>query len=213
MARSGYQTKLGLSVNNMEPFNAFQCVLHLPSVMKYVNGSAVLQSRKVDHTIWADTIGNSLNIICFSPSNSAYQGNSGDILELTFLVTGQGGSYTIPIDGGILADSAGTNIISASYNGSLQIAAPKLQLSSQQLNFGSVSSVSNASQSLSIQNIGSDTLVIASMTVAGDGFTMNQSLPLVLALNQSRSVQVVLFLSPRRNTYGKHNHQEQRCDK
>ena len=191
-ARSGYQTNLGLSVNNMEPFNALQCVLHLPSVMKYVNGSAVLLSRKVDHSLSADTIGNSLNIVCFSPSNSAFQGNSGDILELTFLVTGQGGSYTIPIDGGILADSAGTNIISASYNGSLQIAAPKLQLSSQQLNFGSVSSVSNASQSLSIQNIGSDTLVIASMTVAGDGFTMNQSLPLVLALNQSRSVQVVL---------------------
>jgi len=191
VARSGYQTKLRLSVNNMESFNALQCVLHLPSVMKYVQGSAVLLSRKVDHTISADTIGNSLNIICFSSSNSAFQGNTSDVLELTFLITGQDGTYTVPINGGILADSAGTNIISASYNGSLEIAAPKLQLSTQLLNFGSISSVSQSSQSFSIQNIGSDTLTITSMTVVGNGFLMNQSLPLVLAPTRSCSVQVI----------------------
>jgi hypothetical protein len=128
--------------------------------------------------------------VCFSPSNSAFQGNSGDVVELTFLITGQGGAYTIPIDGGILADSTGTNIMSASYNGSLQIAAPKLQLSKQLLNFGSISSVSQGSQSFSIQNIGSDTLTITSMAAVGDGFTINQTLPLILAPGQSHSVQV-----------------------
>jgi hypothetical protein len=191
MARSGYQTKLRLSVNNMEPFNAFQCALHLPSVMKYVEGSAVLQSRKVDHAISADTIGNSLNIISYSPSNSAYQGNNGDVLELTFLITGQGGTYTIPINGGILTDSTGTNIISASYNGSLQIAAPKLQLSTQLLSFGSVSSVCSDSQSFSIRNTGTDTLILSSMAETGVGFSVNETLPLILSPNQSDTIQVV----------------------
>jgi len=200
IARSGYQTKLRLSVNNMESFNALQCVLHLPSVMKYVGGSAVLLSRKVDQTISADTVGSALNIVCFSLSNSAFQGNNGDILELTFLIIGQGGTYPIPIDGGILADSTGANVISASYTGSLQIASPKLQLSPQQLNFGSVSSIGQGTQSFSIQNTGSDTLVLTSMTVVGDGFTMNQSLPLVLAPNQSSSVQV-MFSSPKEGSH------------
>ncbi len=199
-ARSGYQTKLRLSVNNMEPFTAFQCVLHLPSVMKYVVGSAVLLTRKVDHQVSADTIGNSLKLVCFSPSNSTFQGNGGDVVELTFLITGQGGSYMLPVDSGILADSTGMNIMSASYNGSLQIAAPKLQLTSQLLNFGSLSSVSQSSQLFSIQNIGSDTLNITSMAVVGDGFTFDQSLPLVLAVNQSRSVHV-LFSSAKEGTH------------
>ena len=55
-ARSGHQAALRLSVNNMEQFSAFQCEILLPSVMKYVYGSAVLVGRSVDHSISADTI-------------------------------------------------------------------------------------------------------------------------------------------------------------
>jgi len=199
-ARSGYQMKLRLSVNNMEPFVGLQCVLHLPPVMKYLDGSAVVLSRKIDHTMSVDTTGNSLSIVCYSPSNSTFQGNSGDVVELTFLITGQGGTYTALIDAGILADSTATNIMSASYDGSLQVAAPKLQLSSELLDFGSISSVSQGSQAFSIQNIGSDTLNITSMAVVGDGYTINQSLPLVLAPGQNRSAQVV-FSSAREGTH------------
>jgi len=195
LGRSGFQTSLRLRVKNMEPFTALQCRLRLPPVMKYVGGSAVLLSRKLDHTVSADTSGNALTIVCFSSTNSSFQGNDGDVAELSFSVSGQGGSYAIPVEVGVIGDSTGANIISASYNGSLEIAAPKLQLSSQSLDLGTVSSVGQVSQALLMQNTGSDTLNIASTSIVGKGFSVNALQPLILAPGGSSSVLVTFHSS------------------
>ena len=114
-ARSGHRTPLRLSVNNMEQFSAFQCEIPLPTAMKYVYGSAVLVGRSVDHSISVDTIsGNILQVVCFSPTNTPFQGSNGDIAELELEVDGQGGTYALPITQAIISDITGKNILSAS---------------------------------------------------------------------------------------------------
>jgi hypothetical protein len=189
--RSGYETSLRVRINNMEPFVAFEFNLLLPSVMKYVKGSAQLTSRKTDHLVFADTLpGNILQVVAFSPSNSSFIGNDGDIVELKFYIQGNGGVYYIPINNPIISDSTGTNIISASYPGTLEIAAPKIQLSQSIIDFDSVSIKDTVKKSLQVTNIGSDTLKIYSITIDNQSFSLETTTPISLAPNQNQNIYI-----------------------
>ncbi|MGA7160759.1 MAG: T9SS type A sorting domain-containing protein, partial [Bacteroidota bacterium] len=178
-ARSGHQAWLTLSVNNMEQFSALQCEIHLPSTMKYVYGSAAFVGRNVDHSISVDTIsGNILEVVCFSPTNAPFQGSSGDIATMEFEVDGQGGTYALPVSQAIIADSTGKNILSASYEGQLRIAAPQIQLTTSTLSLGSVSIFDTARAALQIGNVGDDTLKVSTATLPDPSYAIETALPL-----------------------------------
>jgi hypothetical protein len=185
-ARSGYTVQLRIRINNMEPFVAFEVTLALPSVMKFVPGSQQLTTRKVDHIISTDTIaGNKLRVIAFSPTNSIFSDSDGDIAELTFEVEGTGGFYSIPVSGVLIGDSAGINTVSASYGGTLEIAAPRIQLESNTINFGNVSIFDTALATVQISNIGSDTLKINYITGGDSTFYVETSYPFSLFPSES----------------------------
>jgi hypothetical protein len=187
--RSGYETTLRVRINNMEPFVAFEFTLALPPVMKFVPGSQQLTTRKADHIISADTIaGNKLRVIAFSPTNSIFSDNDGDIAELTFEVDGTGGFYSIPVSGVLIGDSAGINTVSAYYGGTLEIAAPRIQLESNTINFGNVSIFDTALATVQISNIGSDTLKINSFTGGDSTFWIETIIP--FSLSPSASTQL-----------------------
>jgi hypothetical protein len=188
-ARSGYTVQLRISINNMEPFVAFEFTLALPSVMKFIPGSHLLTTRKADHIISADTLaGNKLRVIAFSPTNSIFSDSDGDIAELTFQVDGAGGFYSIPINSALIGDSAGINTVSASYGGTLEIASPRIQLESNTINFGNVSIFDTALATVQISNTGSDTLKINSITGGDSTFWIETMNP--FSLSPSASTQL-----------------------
>ncbi len=191
LARSGYTIQFRIRINNMEPFVAFEFTLTLPSVMKFVSGSQQLTTRKVDHIISTDTIaGNKLRVIVFSPTNSIFSGSDGDIAELTFEVEGTGGFYSIPVSSALIGDSAGINTVSASYGGTLEIAAPRIQLESNTINFGNVSIFDTALTTVQISNTGSDTLRINSITGGDSTFYVETSFPFSLSPSASTQLHI-----------------------
>ncbi len=190
LARSGYAANLKMLVNNMEPFTALQCRLLLPSVLKFVNGSSKLLSRGVDQTIAADTTGSILNVLCFSPSNTAFRGTEGEVCEMTFQVSGQGGTYPIVLESSTLADSAGTNIASASYSGSLEISSPLLSLNQSSVHVGRVSIKDTARFQITISNSGTDTLVVTSLSSNNAAYQCDFGVPAFILPTQSLPVNV-----------------------
>lgn len=194
-ARSGYTTTVSVSINNMEPFVGFQFETPLPSVARYVGASVALTSRTVDHVVVADTTGNVLRIIAYSPTNKPFSGSEGDIVRFTLLIRGDGGNYQLPITSGIISDSSATDIISASYPGNLHIVSPFLQFNQSTIDFGRVSARDTATAQLLIANQGSDTLVISSFQINNPKFMHNLGLPLTLLPAQSRSL-TLSFHSP-----------------
>jgi hypothetical protein len=192
IGRSGQQGELDVSVNNMEPFTAFQFTLALPSVMKYVFGSAVLL-RNTNHVINIDTIsGNRLRVISYSPDNNNFTGNNDDILRLGFSLLGQAGSYTIPVSDAVISDMSNTNIISASYPGSLQIASPFLSLSSSQINFGTVPIPDTGHVNITLYNYGTDTLRINSINSNNPSFFITETFPIIILQGSQRIITVKL---------------------
>ena len=195
--RSGYQANLLLSINNMEPFSAFECIVNLPSSMKLSFGSAKL-FRQSDHLISVDTIGpTKLKVVAFSPANKNFSGNSGNVAELDFNLIGTGGSYPVTVSGAIIADSNGSNIISASYDGNLQIASPLVQVNTAQLNFGPVSIADTGRMNFSISNYGNDTLKISSLTFDSNVFYNATNFPIFVLPNNSITFPVFFHSNTR----------------
>jgi hypothetical protein len=196
--RSGFSAELKINISNMETFSAFEFDLNLPNAMQYVPGSANLTLRKSDHIIFASSAGSKLHVVAYSPTNSCFLGASGDVATFSFQLSGAGGFYLIGISNAVIGDSAGNNIISASYSGTLEIAAPHIQLSSSYLDFGEVSILDTAWRTLSVSNNGSDTLNVNLISINHQSFTNSTPTPMVILPGASSN----LYLSFHNATKG-----------
>jgi len=193
-ALSGQTKTLDFTINNMEPFTAFQFDIPLPTTMQYVAGSAALL-RKTDHVVSCNLLtGNILRVVAFSASNTAFTGTSGKVLSLDFKIAGQSGWYPINVNNGIISDAAGLNAMSASYNGQLQVSAPQIS-TAQSLAFGDVSILGSKSLNLKVYNYGGDVLNIDQLIFSDPSFSSTQTLPLSIAIGQNKDIPVVFSKS------------------
>lgn len=193
-ALSGETKTLDFTINNMEPFTAYQFDIPLPTTMQYVAGSAILL-RKQDHQVSCSMINNNtLRVVAFSASNKSFIGTDGKVLSLDFKIVGQAGWYSINMSNGIISDVTGLNAISASYNGSLQVAAAQIS-ASRQIDFGEVSTLSSKTQSLRVSNNGGDALRINQLVFSDPSFTTSQSLPLVVPVGNYADIPVTFSKS------------------
>lgn len=187
--RSGYEMTIPVSINNMEPFNAFQIKIKLPAVAKFIKGSEVLFSaRKDDHVIIADTSRDILTLVAYSPANKPFLLNDGVVLNFKLLVEGQGGRYSLSQSEPVISDSDGKNSLSASYDGWLDIASPVLAVNSNEINFGDVSTLESAIKELILFNNGNDDLIINQISIGDNAFTHNKPLPFTILPGENKAI-------------------------
>lgn len=178
LGRSGYEVEVPVTVNNMEEFSAVQFRISLPSTASYIGGSAILSDpRRADHIISADTSGNILTIIAYSPSNASFSGNDGNVMNFTLFLEGQGGSYALPVTEPIISSAAAGNIISASYDGVVTIAAPSISVNPGSIDFGNVSILESPTLELTVYNYGSDLLEVTGMSCEDAAFDILTEVP------------------------------------
>lgn len=84
-----------LTMNNMDDITGFQFEFDLPDALKYVDGSFMLSNRKTNHTVLATLNDRCLRAICYSPSNSAFTGNDGEIASFKVKLDGR---YGVSLD-------------------------------------------------------------------------------------------------------------------
>lgn len=181
LSYSGQADTLHLSINNMEEFTGFQFDLVLPSPLAYQGGSVVLSDRKTDHMAFASIISaNVLRVVAFSPSNVSFSGSDGRIASLVFNVFGTGGGYALNMSNVVITNLSLTNIMSAFYNGFLQVAAPDIHAVST-LAFAEVSVTDTLTKSLRLHNYGQISLQINQLQFANPTFWSEISLPVQIA--------------------------------
>jgi len=190
--RSGHEATMSIDISNMEPFVGFSFDLNVPDVMTYLPNSTVLTNRKTDHVVSATTLDNGkVRIVSYSPTNAVFIGNEGDVISLDFLIDGQGGFYNINFSDPVIGDISKENIISDHYAGVLEIAAPDIDLSSTTLYFGDVSIFETPTKTFTVNNYGTDTLKINSITTNETHFTTSVSLPVNLVPGQNIQIPVI----------------------
>lgn len=184
---------LNFTINNMEPFVAFQFDMLLHSPMTFIEGSEELSERKVNHEVSASIVGEDIfRVVAYSPDNTPFSGSDGDILSVDFYIVGTGGYYSLNGSNVIIGDSAGNNILSDFYNGQLEIAAADIY-GPDSLNFGEISLLDTLQLSAAIGNNGNDTLIIDQISFTDNSFWTTFEAPLNIQPSQEEEITVYFF--------------------
>lgn len=197
-AQSGSTSQLSFSINNMEAFTGFQFELVLPEPLTYIANSATLLVRENGQSVSAfmtsETV---LTVIVFAANSNTFSGTSGEVLTLDFDVDGTAGSYALNIQNVIITDNSETNILSDSYNGTLTVQAPDINISPLSYNFGDVSIMETGTQNITIQNTGQLALQITHLIFDNAYFSCDETLPFSINAGSSQQITVEFQKSTR----------------
>jgi hypothetical protein len=110
---------LSLEIENRTTFNFFNCRMLLPEGMSWIVSSAQLTGRAADHQLSLEQIGQQLNCSVTSPSNQAFNGNTGSVLQIQIITSMLPGSYPLEIIGGSMINEIGNEVLTDLVNGEL----------------------------------------------------------------------------------------------
>jgi hypothetical protein len=109
-----------IEIVNNSGFSAFYCEITLPQSIEYIEGSASLTSRAVDHILEASLEeGNLLVINAFSPQQTLLTGNSGNVLTYSMYTGAQAGVFPMVLTNPAIYNPEGENLITNTYNGEI----------------------------------------------------------------------------------------------
>ena len=180
---------INLSINNMDTIVGFQTKFILPQALEYVNGSFSLSSRSNNHACISGISGDTLTLLIYSPNNSPINNNSGIIASFGITLNGSGYYYLQPINT-LLSDRNGVNVLSNAYSGSVSIRSPYLYCDNS-INMGTSSVTENTIYSYSINNYGSAPLVIDNIVFTQNGFSIQDTLPIIINEYNNRNINIV----------------------
>lgn len=203
LAHYGDTVQLVFSMNNQEEISSLQFDLTMHSCMEYVPESANLSDRKTDHVITAALLpSGKLRVLAYSLTNDVFLDHDGDILELWFVVQGIQGDYWLNVSNGIIGNQLGENVLSAAYGGLLHMLAPNISCPTV-IDFGEVNILDTANILLTIDNLGSDSLVISQFKFDNENlYDHDFGIPLVI----QPASQAIGSISFHDSTWGSKSH-------
>lgn len=185
------EVEIPVSVNNMELFNGFQFDVLLPANISFVENSIVPSSRFNGHIISASVInGNVLRVIAYSGSNMDFKGNNGEVFRFKLKPAVSSGTYNLSVSNPILSNTALGNIVSDSFNGSIQINSPNLSLSTSSISYGNVPITESRTTNVTLYNTGNSLLIIDSIVKSSTQNTINTSLPIEILPGGNKMVKL-----------------------
>ena len=180
---------VGIKMDNMEPIVAMQCSFNLPEELVFVEGSAKTSERGTNHVATASVSDGTLSLYAYSPDNSAFSGNNGEVVTFDLLLNGSSGYYSLNPENVVLSNIGMENLVSAVSGGSVEIQSPSLN-GSETLKFGDMPITSPVTAEYVISNYGSAPLAVERVIFLSEGYKVNTALPTEIAAGENASLQV-----------------------
>ncbi|MBC8526496.1 MAG: choice-of-anchor D domain-containing protein [Candidatus Cloacimonetes bacterium] len=162
-----------VEIINDDSFVAFQFDLPLSEQLTYLPNSTQLTIRSVDHIIIANIVNNdTLRIFAYSPTNTAFTGNSGNVAYFELIVGSVPGNYSLNMNSPIIGDSNSVNILTGTINGIFTILAPDIDLNTDSLDFDRTPLGSYTDRTFTIYNLGNQSLQVDDINIDNPYFTI-----------------------------------------
>ena len=183
---------VSLSMNNMDAISGFQFEFTLPSQLEFVPNSFVLSDRKANHAVVQSVTNGVLRIICYSPSDTPFTGEDGELATMQFRLSGRNSTTLAPSKCVLTAtiDNQVTNVCSANYGGNITILSPRLSANSS-LNMGRTPITSDAISNFTVRNYGNAPLTISRVTFDKEEFYIQEEMPLAINAGGNTTLHVV----------------------
>ena len=183
---------VSLTMNNMDAISGFQFEFTLPSQLEFVPNSFVLSDRKANHAVVQSVTNGVLRIICYSPSDTPFMGEDGELATMQFRLSGRNSTTLTPSKCVLTAtiDNQVTNVCSANYGATITIRSPRLSANSS-LNMGRTPITSDAISNFTVGNYGNAPLTISRVTFDKEEFYIQEEMPLAINAGGNTTLHVV----------------------
>ena len=168
------EVEVVVSLDNSDAVSALEINIPLGEHLQYVNGSAILAStRSNGHQISAAQVAQDLRIYLYSLNLSTLQGNSGELLRFRLLLGNEPGNYQLA-PAVVLSNAQGAAIACNTQTGVASILAPKLQILTEQIDFGHIPIRGTYTKNLQVKNVGTLPLEVSNIQVDDEWITPAQ---------------------------------------
>jgi|GEM_PF-5711159 len=199
-ADGGATLAVPVSLSNSSAVTALQFEVTFPTDFEYTG--IALTARKADHTVSATVVSPGLvRVLIYSPTQAAFSGSSGAVVQLSFRVGVALASHTIGLTNVVLSNAAGASLTATTTSGSITINGPKAEISTSQIDYGRVVSGNYGYGYITIYNRGNRSFSVSSATVTDAHFVVTTTLPVTVSGYSSRQIAVRFYNSAGDDTF------------
>ena len=186
----GDEVTLTVALDNDDAVSAVQVLVPVSDGFAVVPGSETVSSRGNGHSARVGIKDGMLNIMVWSNALTALQGSSGEVVS--FRITLGNEPATIPLVASrvTLTDPDGNPLEATATDGSITVAAPKVQLATRELDFGHIPIRDIYHQSLAVTNVGNAPLTVTGIDPSAPEFTSATTFPLVIEAGATGYVDI-----------------------
>lgn len=189
----GDEVEVAVNLSNTDEVTALEILVPLGDMLRYVDGSAVLNAERSNgHTLTASAKDGKLSICVYSLSLAPIKGTDGEICRFKVKLGKEPADYDL-VPEVVLGDKDG-NAVSCSVNkGVLTLLSPKIEITSPILAYGRVPIRSSYTKMLTIRNAGNEPLEVSD--IAFDGNDLSAS-PATCTIAAGATKDVVVTYAP-----------------
>lgn len=189
----GDEVEVAVNLSNTDEVTALEILVPLGDMLRYVDGSAVLNTdRGNGHTLTASAKDGKLNICIYNFTLAPIKGTDGEICRFKVKLGKEPADYDLVPDV-VLGDKDG-NAVSCSVNkGVVTLLSPKIEITTPTLAYGRVPIRSSYTKTLTIHNAGNEPLEVSE--IAFDGNDLSAS-PATCTIAAGATKDIVVTYSP-----------------
>lgn len=186
----GAEVTISVSMTNSDAVSALQISIPLDDNLTFVENSQKAGSRLTGHTLYAGVNNKVLNIMIYSNSMDAINGNEGEICTFKLLLGNAPGIISLTPSKIGLMDNNGSPLVASVSVGMVEIRGAKAQFTKNILSFGKVAINGSSNQPIMVRNVGNEPLVITNITLSSSFFSTTTTLPLTVNAGSSEYINV-----------------------
>ena len=188
----GDEVTLSISMQNSDNIAALQLLIPLDQELTFVDGSAELTSRCGSHAVTAGMKDGVLSLMVYSLEMAAIAGTEGEVASIRLKLGNQPKNITLAASKLILTDSDGGAIPGTAQSGMASIRCAKAQYNTMTVDYGRVPIRSTYSRSLTVTNIGNETLEITGLQFSSypTDFSSTTTFPVTVSAGSSASINI-----------------------
>lgn len=189
----GDEVEVAVNLSNMNEVTALEILVPLGDMLRYVDGSAVLNAdRSNGHALAASAKDGNLSICVYSLSLASIKGADGEICRFKVRLGKEPADYDVMPEV-VMSDKSGNSLDCSVSKGVVTLLSPKIEITTPTLAYGRVPIRSTYTKTLSIRNTGNEPLEVSD--IAFDGEELSAS-PTTCSIGAGATKDIVVTYSP-----------------
>lgn len=170
----GDEVTLQVGLTTTDAVTAAEVIIPLDKQLTYVEGSATLNSERVDgHQLSAAMVDGALRIYVYSLSLKPLKGADGTLATFKLKLKKEPANYMLTPQV-TLSDATSKSLATSVEAGMVTLLSPKLSIMTQRIDYGHIPIRSTYMQTLTMQNVGTETLEVTNVAFTATEFSSNE---------------------------------------